>query len=540
MVFELIKIRLSGLLSTLITGKKTKNTRSKISKGKTLIYIILFAYIAVIFAGMATLYASLIGSLLIPYGFERVYFGLFSFLAFTLVFLLSIFETKATLYESRDNELLLSMPIPVKDIIISRISAVLIYNYAETALFMIPVIAVYAALGGALRGIIGGIVLLLFIPVLAAALSSGVGYLVAVISKKLKKNTLVTVIISLGFLAAYFISYNYIISGIEDMAEASPELAIALAENFGVFGIVGGIALLEPVPLCVFILLSLTLGASAYALISKNYISIITKSDKGVRRASKQRTAKPKSLFFALAEKELRAFLSSANYILNAGIGSVFGIVVSVMALLNRDTILALIGEIDLLFPELSKDTSGAVALIASLVLFAAASMSFIAAPALSLEGRSLWILKSLPVSARDILLAKITPHILISSLTSVISSVIMIYALEISPAWWALLLLLPLIGSALGAFLCGTVGAALPNFDHASEVQVIKQSASSAVSMLSSMLLGIGTLVGGYLLLMLMPPIYAAAMVIFLLVALTALFAFLLLCVMAKKFDKI
>ncbi len=540
MILKLLKIKFLGLADSVKSGNKKKGTDKQISKGKIALLAFLYLYLAAFFVAFASFFAYSLGNVFVTFGFDSLYFGLFMTVTFTLVFVLSIFETKATLYESRDNELLLSMPIPVKSIIISRIFTVLIYNYIETAVIMVPVIVVYGILGGSIIGIIGGVIVSLFLPLLATALASGVGYLVALISRRLKKNTLVTVIISLLFMAAYFAGYNYLMSSIENLAEVTPELAASLAENMGVFGVIGTAAMLNPIAISVIILISVGASALAYYLISKNYISIITKKSGSARKAYKAENNKKKSAFIALTVKELRAFFTSANYILNAGLGAVFGIVIAVMAFVNRMDIMTMVAEISLAVPELSADIEGAVAVLASAVLFAASSMTFISAPALSLEGKSLWILKSLPVSGREVLFAKTMPHLLITSSVSLISSVIMIAALEISPIWWAFVILIPLVGAAFGAFFGSVLGAAFPKFDYISEIQVIKQSLVSFLSMFSTMIFGLGIAIGSFFLMGLLAPVYVGLILLFGLIILTSVLAALLATVMARKFDKI
>ncbi len=540
MILKLMKIRLSGLIFSAIAGKPKKGVQSNVSKGKILLFTFIYLYLAAFIIGFAAFMANSYAALLVTYGFSQVYFGLFITVTFTLVFILSIFETKATLYESRDNELLLSMPIPPKDIIISRISTVLLYNYLETACIMVPVIVIYCIYGGTAVGIIGGIIVSLFVPLFATALSSGVGYLVALISRKFKKNTFVTVVLSLGFMAAYFIGYNYVLNGILGLADVSPEIAETLAENLGIFGVIGTAALLNPLPLAVLIALSVISSAVAYILISKNYISIITKKTAGKKVLYKAQKLEKKSVLLALTAKEFRAFFSSANYILNAGLGAVFEIAVAVIVLINKAEIMTFIGELVFVFPEFAADIDGMVAILAAAFLFAVSTMNFIAAPALSLEGKNLWILKSLPLSGREVLLAKTFPHIIIATAVSVVSSVIMIFALDISPVWWAFVILIPLCGAFLGAFLCAAVGAALPKFDYVSDVQVIKQSAAAGVSMISSMLVGIGSVIGVFGLLTVMPALPAGLLILIVMILLTLLIALLLFGVLAKKFERI
>ncbi len=538
MIAKLIRIRFGTLISSLIVGKKNRNSTTKISKGKLVLFIMAYLYIAVIFAGIFTFMAYSLVSSFIASGFDSVYFGLFSVAAFTAIFILSIFETKSTIFEGRDNELLLSMPIPVKDIVLSRIFTVLIFNYGEIALVMGPVIVMYALFGGSTVGIIGGILVSLIIPLAATALSSGVGYLVALISARIKRKTFITVALSVLLFAGYFMGYTYVIQGIGNFATLSPEMVDDLAQNFGAFDLIGRAALLDPVPLAVMAAVALVSAFSAYKIISKSYIKIATRNTGAPKTEYKAVYLKKTPLFFALVKKEFRLFLSSANYILNAALFLVFGIILSVFVLMNKSE---LFGGIDMIaenIPGLANIIEPYLAVGSALILFTFSSMCTISAPALSLEGRNLWVLKSLPIPPKYILFAKVMPHFIISALVSVISSSIMIIALEISPLWWIFVILIPILGSLFGALFGAVIGALFPKFDFVSDIQVIKQSAVVGVTIISMMIIGFGTAVGGIVLMIALSPLLSGVIVISCFAVLSGLFALLLSTAMVRKLN--
>ena len=100
---------------------------------------------------------------LIAIGADWFYFFMFVGIDALLVFIFGVFQTKAEIFECRDNELLLSMPIKPISIVLSRVLSVIIWNYIESLIVFAPAVTVYAAFGGSLRGIIGGILLFFII-----------------------------------------------------------------------------------------------------------------------------------------------------------------------------------------------------------------------------------------------------------------------------------------------------------------------------------------------------------------------------------------
>ena len=127
MIKILVKNRLSALFGTAVS--KGRDGAVKAGKGRILLFSLLYLLLISLFAGMSVIGAVTLGFVLIPIGASWLYFAIFFLVSFTLIFVLSIFETKSELFECKDNDLLLSMPIKPRDIVASRVLVVLIYNY---------------------------------------------------------------------------------------------------------------------------------------------------------------------------------------------------------------------------------------------------------------------------------------------------------------------------------------------------------------------------------------------------------------------------
>ena len=115
MIKTLIGIRLQSVFSGLVSGRK-KNGKESVSKGKLIGYTLIYLYLAVVLVGMFVLYARFMAPSLVAFELDWFYFAIFNASAFAVVFVLSIFETKGLLFECKDNELLLSLPIKPKHI----------------------------------------------------------------------------------------------------------------------------------------------------------------------------------------------------------------------------------------------------------------------------------------------------------------------------------------------------------------------------------------------------------------------------------------
>ena len=139
MLKTLLGVRLRSFFSAAVRSKNGKTSVPKIV-GFVLLALLLVLSFSVMFLSVA---ASL-AMILIPAGLDSYYFAIFNLITLSFVFIFSIFETKSELFDCRDNELLLSMPIRPRDIVLSRALSVILLNVGETLIIMIPALVMYS------------------------------------------------------------------------------------------------------------------------------------------------------------------------------------------------------------------------------------------------------------------------------------------------------------------------------------------------------------------------------------------------------------
>lgn len=493
MIKTLIGIRLRSVFSGLVSGRK-KNGKEAVSKGKLIGYTLIYLYLAVVLVGMFVLYARLMAPSLVAFELDWFYFAIFNASAFAVVFVLSIFETKGLLFECKDNELLLSLPIKPKHIVISRILTVLIFNYLGTALILFPTLIVYLYYEGKTVAILGTLVVFVALPLLATALASGVGYLVALLSRRFKHNSFIPVAISIAFLVLYFFGYSKIMSAVTEGVDF-----VKLSESFSIIKFFGEVTLLKPLYTVIFFALSLAVAYAAYKIISASYIAIVTASGGGKKKEYKASRLKSGSAFVAMVKKEFSLFLSSATYILNGGLGLIFTAAVGVLLLIKKEyltSFIAMFAGADVGF--LLTESTVAVFITAILVLML--SMTMISSSALSLEGDRLWIIKTMPVSAKSILLAKTMPALLMSSVAALFASVCCAIALKADALTSLFIISVPTIASIANSLMGTAINAFFPKFKFDNETQVVKQSLAVMLSLCAAMLIGLLCIGAAYL----------------------------------------
>lgn len=88
----------------------------------------------------------------------------------------SVFNTYASLYLAKDNDLLLSMPIPVYVLLASRLLGVYLMGLLYSGIVILPAVIVYWAVAGVtLANVLGGVLLTALISVFVMTLSCALG-----------------------------------------------------------------------------------------------------------------------------------------------------------------------------------------------------------------------------------------------------------------------------------------------------------------------------------------------------------------------------
>lgn len=422
MIKVLLKKQLSEIFKAYFFDIKKNKARSKAS---TVLFILLFAFLMIVVMGGMFGALSFSLSPIVFLGYGWLYFAIMSLISILFGVFGSVFSTYSGLYLSKDNDLLLSLPIPVRAIMVSRLLGVYLMGLMYSAVAIIPAVVVYFIIAPVnTAGIIGGLAAPITISLFVLALSCIFGYFVAKISLKLKNKSFVTVIISLMFFAVYYFVYFKASSFIGEFVKNVMVYGENIKNKAYVVYIIGRAfegdlisALI--VNAAVLILLFLTLY-----IISKSFIKIATSTAAITKVKYKAKREKSHSVLGAVTLKEFKRFTSSANYMLNCGLGVIFMIAAGIFAVIKGESIRNALsaqfkGYEDLIYVA-------AAALICMLI-----SMNDTAAPSVSLEGKMLWQIRSLPVDTKTVLKSKYLLQMYINILPAVFTADCVIIALR-------------------------------------------------------------------------------------------------------------
>ena len=490
MVKTLLKKQIGEIFRSYFYDAKKNKPRSKAS---TILFILFFVFLMVgILGGMFALLSYVICGAFVSVEMGWMYFCIMGLLAILLGAFGSVFNTYSGLYLSKDNDLLLSMPIPVRSIMVSRLLGVYLMGLMYSAVVILPAIIVYwltAPLTPAV--IIGSLLFVLLLSVIVLILSCVLGWVVAKISLKLKNKSIMAALIALVALGAYYFFYFKAQSMIEDLVTNALVYGMKVKGAAYSLYLFGRYAEGDWVAIAVFTAAVAVLFALLWYVLSRSFLGIVTSTGKTARREYKEKTVQRQSVSRALLGKELGRFLSSANYMLNCGLGTLL-LPVGGIALLVKGSMAA-----ELLDELLARP--GCTSLLLCTGICMVAAMNDMAAPSVSLEGRNLWLAQSLPIPPWQVLQAKLSVQLLLTGIPALFCCVCLQIVCPASPVERVLLMLVPLLYVLLSALFGLFLGVKMPNLTWTNELVPIKQSASVMIALLGGWAYGVA-LAGLYL----------------------------------------
>ena len=452
------------------------------SKGGSVGYILLFLLIMVGFLGgvFTGLSLTLCGGLA-EAGMGWLYFLLMGGIAVLLGAFGSVFNTYAGLYLAKDNDLLLSLPIPVRTIIAARLVNVYLLGAMYSAVAMIPALAVYwITVGATAARVICGLALFLIVTLIVLLLACALGWAVAKISLRLRHKSFVTVLVSLLFIAAYYFVYfraNLFVRELLQNAGIYGERIKGAAYGLYLFGRVGEG---DWAAAAVFTAVTAALLAIVWTILTRSFLSIATAGGKTKKARYSGKAIRQKKPFRALLDKEFARFAASSNYMLNCGLGILLIPASGVLLLIMGPEVA---GVLDSVFA--SRPGAAAVLLCAGLSMLA--SMNDIAAPSVSLEGKSLWIPQSLPVEPKTVLRAKAAVQLILTAVPMLFAAVCAALILRASPSERLLTVVTPVMYSVFSSVYDAAIGIRMPLLNWTNEVAPIKQSGAVTLAVFSS-----------------------------------------------------
>jgi ABC-2 type transport system permease protein len=406
-----------------------------------------------------------------------------------LTFITSVPNAKSMLFAFRDFDLISSMPISPRSIIASRLLVFIASETIYTAALLVPAFIVYGIfMNPGELFIISAILLTITAAILPSVIGAVFGVLAAFFTSRFRFGKILQFIALLVITIAGFAFQFAMNSGISpDVTDKVTGSAIALTSNFYPARLFDEATSGNLTSLVLFLLMSvflLMLFAIVFGRVFTQINTILTAVSSGRKWVAKSKDWKNSGAFKALFLKDLKLFFGSPVYVFNAGFGALLMLIVAVLAaVMPIQTILGWIG----VPPEIGI-TNAQISSFVPLVLSFFPAMTCTTSASISIEGKRLGLLASLPVSPRKIYLAKLAVNWIVIVPIIIISGVILVYRLNPVPSlalmYFAVPIAFAFLTSASGMFF----NLLLPKLAWTTEQQAVKQSLSVLLSVFLGM----------------------------------------------------
>lgn len=418
--------------------------------------------------------------------------------ASVFVLITTIYNTNGMLFGFKDYEMVSALPFATRTVVTCRFLLVYLWELADTAIIMVPVGIIYGAFASPpLAFWLTYFLLMLMVPLLPCVVAALIGMLIALLTRRSRKSGMSKTILTVVFLVAWMLfCFSFSSIGNED--------AIAQAAN-ALPGVMGVLQSVYPpaawfTEACVdfsmgslALFAGISLGASALfvLLVGRRYKQVNARLAP-VRAKSDYRltTLEGESPRKALLKREWKRLIGSSTYFTNTCIGYIMVLIFSFVMVLVPS-----LSQFITQFEEMADAMEAGIVMHGPVLMAVFLSMfMLISSPcvcSVSLEGKTIWILKTLPVSAREVLRSKLSLGAIIAVGTAVVSGVVLWCSAPDMGLWGLACILMPVAYGLWGALFGLWLDLKSPNLDWVTETQVAKRG--KAPMTLSYSGLGIG-----------------------------------------------
>ena len=405
-----------------------------------------------------------------------------------MTLLMTFGKAHSILFKGKDFELLSSLPIPTKTIVASKICSLLVVNYIYFIIGYLPSFIFYLMYTGfGLTSILIGLVVLLLGPLFPTTICAVFSFLIgAAFSKSRFKNILSTITSVLLVIVIFVATFSLEMTIMSDTDENAmfANLVGSLENVFSKGYFLSAFAakamngellyllyysLISIIPIIIFIF-----------VVAKTFVRINASGSSGYKNKNFKLDAafkkeKQTGIISTLVKRETKRLFNIPTYSMNVLTGPVLGVALVVVLSLTLKNL------------ELPHMVGILIIMLGSMF---AMNMIPASGSSISIEGKTLWILKSSPIKTEHVLLSKVIMSVLLCIPTILINIVLALVLWHATIIDCIFLLVVPLIGVSAMAALALWINTCKYRLDWINPVQAVKQGTETLLSMLLSYLL--------------------------------------------------
>lgn len=412
-------------------------------------------------------------------------------LASLVILCFSFFKAANVIFQKETYEMLISLPVSRSSIVLSRFLTMYVTGFLLGLAVVFPGSVMYGIFLKPSLGFYAGTFLgTLFLPAIPLTLATALGSVIFAVSAGMRHKNLVSITLTIVFVVAV-LGLSFGIGGNTAVIE---DFDISSLRNLAVLmtGRVNGIyppaawfgkLVTEGNILCGILLVVVSVSLTAFLIwvLQKYFVQICG----AVNATAAKNRFKMKSLTVstvgkALWRRELKRYFASSVYVVNTIIGNI---------LMTAFAVMLLFMETEKITEVLEFPTEMNLLPMIPFVFAMLGNLMPMTACSVSMEGKQWWLYQTLPVTKKQIFDAKLLAAFTVSSPFYIATELIALIALKPSVKEGICLVCIPLLYTIFLSLVGLTVNLKFPRFQWESEVQIVKQSVSTFVPMLITML---------------------------------------------------
>jgi len=474
-LLSLIKATLSSDMSLFKIKSKSDKKTSKIG---FLIFITVLIFISIYS------YAEMFMEPLSNVHLEYVLLTIFIVLTAILTLSEGVYKASSLIFNCKDDNLLLSLPIKKSTVIFIRIFKFYLFELLYNSLFLAPAMVSYAVhvpVGTSYWVV--SIIALLLLPIIPIIISCLIGGFISKASSRFKgKNIAQIILITIFLLLIMYVSFNLknILNTLATNASSINDLISKLYYPAGAY--VKLVTNFNIIELLLFIMIHVVLFIIMIMILSSVYFSINSKTKEViVSKDSSDYIIKTNTKTISLIKKEFNRFINSPVFVTNAAFGLILHVAACILICFKFDDLQGMLSQNQI--PLTIEQVRSYIPLVCFGLTCMASLMSSITSSMISLEGKSFIILKSLPIKPSRIIMSKVLTAIIIMIPLILIGNIILFVRFNFSVIEILLLtiasILLPLVAETIGIL----VNLKYPKMEYENDTEVVKQSISTTIA---------------------------------------------------------
>jgi ABC-2 type transport system permease protein len=447
------------------------------------IIIIIFVFYCVGF------YAYELANVLFPLHMTYILLSIWLILLFVFIAFETVYKAQNYLFECKDNDLLLALPISKSYLLLTRVIKLFVFEALFGCLFLLPAMGIYIYFEHpSLNFYFIALLMLISEAIIPTVIGSFIAYLIKSFSVHFKSKKVIQIILSLLFtLMIFYISFNPDIINNNLAVNAFNINQIISKIYYPITLLQNMLNHFQLLDLFKYLGLNILIIILFIYLIGINYFKIMQKSnDNVVNHKNKIYKFRYNGPFKAIIIKEIKRFFSSPTYVLNTLFGVLLILILTICLLVKPDFVFNTIlkNSADLTITDIVNNIPK---FYLAMLVFSLALCS-ITSSSISLEGKYFNFLKSLPITTKNVLLAKICSSLIIIYPLVFLTNILFFKYLNNDYLEFLIINLVSIILPIFIELLGMLINLKYPKLEFKNDTEVVKQSMSTLISVYAGM----------------------------------------------------